>query len=101
MRTSPPPARTFVVAPWNVAAAPEKFAELAHVVGAPGGAQGFLAWLRELKKTIGIAPNLSAVGVKRESIPRLVEIAVADICHQTNPRPCTADDFRRIFAAAL
>ena len=27
--------------------------------------------------------------------------AIADTCHQTNPRPCTADDFRRIFAAAM
>jgi alcohol dehydrogenase class IV len=86
---------------WNVAAAPEKFAELAHVVGASGGAQGFLAWLRELKKTIGIAPSLSAVGVKRESIPRLVEIAVADICHQTNPQPVTARDFERLFGQAM
>jgi len=86
---------------WNVAAAPEKFAELAHVVGASGGAQGFLDWLRELKKTIGIAPNLSSVGVKRDSIPRLVEIAVADICHQTNPQPVTAKDFERLFAEAM
>ena len=31
-------------------------------------------------------PSLSAVGVKRESIPRLVDIAVADICHLNNPR---------------
>ena len=52
-------------------------------------------------KTIGIAPSLSAVGVKRESIPRLVEIAVADICHQTNPQPVTAKDFERLFAQAM
>ena len=86
---------------WNVAAAPEKFVELAHVVGASGGAEGFLAWLRGLKRTIGIAPSLSAANVKRESIPRLVEIAVADICHRTNPQPVTARDFERLFAEAM
>jgi alcohol dehydrogenase class IV len=86
---------------WNVAAAPAKFEELAHVVGASGGAAGFLAWLRELKRTIGIAPSLSAVGVKREHVPRLVEIAVADLCHQTNAQPVTARDFERLFAAAM
>ncbi|MEO5843614.1 MAG: iron-containing alcohol dehydrogenase [Caldimonas sp.] len=86
---------------WNVSAAPQKFEELAHVVGAKGSAEGFLAWLRELKRTIGIAPNLSAVGVKREQVPRLVEIAVADICHQTNPQPVTATDFERLFVAAM
>jgi len=86
---------------WNATAVPEKFDELAHVVGAEGGAQGFLAWLRDLKKTIGIAPSLSAVGVRKDAIPRLVEIAVADICHQTNPQPVTAKDFERLFAEAM
>jgi alcohol dehydrogenase class IV len=86
---------------WNAGAVPGKFDELAHVVGVKGGAQGFLAWLRDLKKTIGIAPNLSAVGVKKDSIPRLVEVAVADICHQTNPQPVTAKDFERLFAEAM
>jgi alcohol dehydrogenase class IV len=32
---------------------------------------------------------------------RLVEIATADICHQTNPRPCTASDFEKLFKAAM
>jgi len=86
---------------WNVRAAPEKFAELAHVVGASGGAQGFIAWLKQLKQTIGIAPGLAGAGVRRESIPRLVEVAVADICHQTNPQPVTAQDFERLFAEAM
>ena len=86
---------------WNAGAVPGKFDELAHVVGVKGGAQGFLAWLRDLKKTIGIAPNLSAVGVKKDSIPRLVEVAVADLCHQTNPQPVTAKDFERLFAEAM
>jgi alcohol dehydrogenase class IV len=27
--------------------------------------------------------------------------AVADMCHQTNPRPCTAADFERLFAEAM
>jgi alcohol dehydrogenase class IV len=86
---------------WNLAAAPAKFDELAHAVGASGGGAGFITWLQELKRTIGIAASLSAAGVKRDSIPRLVEIAVADICHQTNPRPVTAADFERLFAAAM
>jgi alcohol dehydrogenase class IV len=86
---------------WNVAAAPAKFDELAHAVGVSGGADGFLFWLKQLKRTIGIAANLSAVGVKRESIPRLVEVATADICHQTNPQPVTAQDFERLFAEAM
>jgi len=86
---------------WNMAAVPAKFDELAHAVGTEGGASGFLRWLRDLKQTIGIAPSLGAVGVRRESIPRLVEVASADICHQTNPRPVTPADFERLFLAAM
>jgi alcohol dehydrogenase class IV len=86
---------------WNASAAPAKFDELAHAVGTTGGAEGFLAWLRALKREIGIAPNLAAAGVKREHVPRLVEVALADICHQTNPQPVSASDFERLFAAAL
>ena len=44
---------------------------------------------------------LAKAGVDRAAIPRMVEIAVADICHQTNPRPVQAADFSRLFAEAM
>ena len=86
---------------WNHEAAPAKFEELAHVCGVPGGGKGFVAWLRHLKASIGIVGPLSAHGVTAAHIPRLVEIATADICHQTNPRPCNANDFKHLFEQAL
>jgi hypothetical protein len=85
---------------FNHEAVPAKFAELAHVVGA-GSGEAFVPWLAGLKREIAVAPGLSAVGVKREQIARLVEIAQKDICHQTNPRPCTAADFTRFFEQAM
>jgi alcohol dehydrogenase class IV len=86
---------------WNLEAAPDKFEELAHVCRVPGGGPGLVRWLGHLKQRIGITGTLSAHGVSKEQIPRLVEIAVRDICHQTNPRPVTAPDFERLFAAAM
>ncbi|MGH8797755.1 MAG: iron-containing alcohol dehydrogenase, partial [Caldimonas sp.] len=86
---------------WNAQAVPAKFDELAHAAGLAGGGAAFVPWLKDLKRQIGIASNLGAAGVKGEQIPRLVEIAVADMCHQTNPRPCTAVDFERFFAEAM
>ena len=86
---------------WNLEAVPAKFDELAHVVGVSGGGAAFIPWLAALKQQIGIAANLSAVGVKQEHLGRLVEIATADICHQTNPQPVTASDFARLFAEAM
>ena len=84
---------------FNLEAVPQKFEALAQVIGLASGA-ALVPWLRELKQQIGIAPSLAAVGVMREHVARLVEIATADMCHQTNPRPCTAADFARFFEAA-
>jgi alcohol dehydrogenase class IV len=84
---------------FNLEAVPEKFAELAHAAGL-ARAEDFVPWLGSLKKEIGITPSLAAVGVKREQFPRLVDLAVKDVCHQTNPRNCTASDFERFFEQA-
>jgi len=98
---------------FNLQAATPKLAELARVAKVPGGdsgsdearARAFVEWLGRLKAELGIPAKLSDyAGARRVSaadIPRLVDIATADICHQTNPRPCTADDFRRIFADSM
>jgi alcohol dehydrogenase class IV len=86
---------------WNREAAVQKFDELAHVCRVAGGGAAFVPWLRQLKQSIGIQGGLAQRGVTREQVPRLVEIALADICHQTNPRPCTAADFERFFNAAM
>ena len=66
-----------------------------------GGGPAFVPWLRTLKRELGIPA--SAVGRWRAARAgaRLVEVASADICHQTNPRPCTAADFERLFVQAL
>ena len=82
---------------FNRPAAVEKMKELARVAGAPD----LVDWLKKLKAELGIPADLKSLGVKPEQLPRLVEIALADICHQTNPRPCTRLDFEKLFAAAL
>lgn len=86
---------------FNRDAADRRMAELARVCGAGATADDFVEWLVALKARIHIPPRLGAKGVTEQHIPRLVEIAVGDTCHQTNPRPCTAADFERIFRQAL
>lgn len=86
---------------WNHEAVPGKFDELAHVCKVAGGGAAFVPWLCQLKRSIGITGGLAAHGVIPEHLPRLVAIATADICHQTNPRPCTAADFEALFKAAM
>jgi alcohol dehydrogenase class IV len=86
---------------WNFEAVPGKFDELAHVCKVMGGGQALVPWLRQLKTSVGITGGLAAHGVKPEQLARLVQIATADICHQTNPRPCAAADFEALFKAAM
>ena len=98
---------------FNLPAASAKLAELARVARVPGGdtgsdearASAFVIWLGRLKAELGIPAKLSDYAAARRvtpaDIPKLIEIAVADTCHQTNPRPCTAEDFRRIFAESM
>jgi hypothetical protein len=86
---------------WNFEAVPQKFDELAHVAGVAEDGMAFVPWLKRLKAEIGITGGLAAHGVTHAMLPRLVEIATQDICHQTNPRPCTAADFERLFTQAL
>ena len=85
---------------FNLTAVPKKFTELAHVVGA-GSAEAFVPWLAALKARIGIPTGLAASGVPATQIPALVAIAEKDICHKTNPRPCTGADFRHFFEQAM
>jgi len=98
---------------FNLPAAAVKLAELARIAQVPNADRGsdearakaFIAWLVTLKAGIGIPARLSdycsARPVVKADFPRLVEIATADICHQTNPRPCTREDFQKIFADAF
>ncbi|HWZ72386.1 MAG TPA: iron-containing alcohol dehydrogenase [Casimicrobiaceae bacterium] len=97
---------------FNMSSAIAKMAELSHVVGAavPGAlleasAEGFIGWLARLKADLAIPATLSAYGGKRPvtkaDIEALADVAINDTCHQTNPRPCTRQDFERLFAEAM
>jgi len=86
---------------FNLDAAERRMAELARVCGAGSTGEAFVAWLTALKSRIGIPAKLGGKGVTSAHIAKLVDIAVKDTCHQTNPKPVSAADFERIFTAAL
>ncbi|MEY4938531.1 MAG: 1,3-propanediol dehydrogenase [Verrucomicrobiota bacterium] len=86
---------------FNELAAAVKMAELARVCGAGTTAGDFTAWLGQLKNDIGIPATLDPLGATLGHLARLVEVALADTCHRTNPRPCSRDDFEMLFRQAL
>ena len=98
---------------FNVSAATAKMAELARVAGVSGAAgmadaaaaEAFIAWLGRMKADVGIPATLGAYACARPvttaDIPALIDVAIKDTCHLTNPRKCTREDFARIFAGAM
>ena len=94
---------------FNAGVASAKMAEMARVALVPGAAAmseqdaaaAFIGWIVQLKAQLGVPAKLAAVGVGSAQIDALVAVAIDDICHQTNPRACTREDFARIFAEAI
>jgi 4-hydroxybutyrate dehydrogenase len=54
-----------------------------------------------LRSACGLPRRLSQAGVRREMIPQIVEKALADACHLSNPRPVTQVDFERLIDEAF
>jgi alcohol dehydrogenase class IV len=55
----------------------------------------------ELNEKIGMPAKLSEVGVEKEHIEPLSELAIADFCHPNNPKPVSKEDFRAIYEQAF
>jgi alcohol dehydrogenase class IV len=98
---------------FNLPSATAKLAELARVAGVQGtatmseqaAAEAFIDWLGRMKADLGIPATVGALAGKRPvtkaDIPALVDVAIKDTCHLTNPRKCTREDFEAIFAQAI
>jgi hypothetical protein len=86
---------------FNLPAAPERFRILSQAVGLAGDGDAFLGWLSELKQRIGIPRGPAEAGVRAVELARLSELAFADTCHLNNPRPCTVEDIRGLWAEAF
>lgn len=87
---------------FNVSAVKDRFERMAMTIGLKDAtAEGFIRWLTQLKAAIGIPAQLSGAGVKKEQLERLSDLAFQDVCHQSNPRACTREDFRKIYGEAI
>jgi alcohol dehydrogenase class IV len=58
-------------------------------------------YLFDLNSNINIPHTLSAIGVKREHIDPLADLAIADFAHPNNPKPLSRDDFKMLYEKAL
>ncbi len=57
--------------------------------------------IRSMNKRLGLPSGLGAMGVLPEWFDRIIEGAMADHCHKTNPRIATADEYRAMLIESM
>jgi alcohol dehydrogenase class IV len=57
--------------------------------------------LRALNARLGLPSGLGAMGVTRDLFEKVIDGAMADHCHKTNPRIATRDEYREMLEASL
>ena len=57
--------------------------------------------VREMNARLGLAPGLAALGVTEDLFERVIDGAMVDHCHKTNPRLATRDDYREMLLASM
>jgi hypothetical protein len=78
----------------------KRLQRMAHAMGLGRGSDVAEA-VTEMNARLGLPTGLAAMGVTPDLFDKVIEGAMADHCHKTNPRLATADDYRAMLLAAL
>jgi alcohol dehydrogenase class IV len=57
--------------------------------------------IRDMNARLGLPKGLAEMGVQRDWFPKIIEGALADHCHKTNPREASVKDYEEMLAASL
>ena len=57
--------------------------------------------IKAMNQKIGLPTGLGALGVTAEMFPKIIQGAMADHCHQTNPRIATEEEYASILEQSL
>ena len=77
---------------------------IAQAIGLPGcDAQGnaVAIAIQEMNVALGLPEGLAAMGVTTALFERVIDGAMADHCHKTNPRIATREDYRAMLEASM
>ena len=82
----------------------QRLQRIAHAMGLPGcDDQGndVAKAISAMNVRLGLPSGLAAMGVTRELFERVIDGALADHCHKTNPRLATRNDYLAMLEASL
>ena len=80
---------------------------MAHAMGlqddgdAAASAQRLGEAIRSMNARLGLPAGLAALGVTEDLFDRVIQGALADHCHKTNPRLASAEDYRDMLRASM
>jgi alcohol dehydrogenase class IV len=79
----------------------QRMAGAMGLTGAGNDADKVADAIRAMNKRLGLPSGLAAMGVLPEWSDRIIEGAMADHCHKTNPRIATADEYRAMLNESM
>ena len=82
----------------------QRLQRIAQAIGLPGcSAAGteVADAIRALNQRLGLPSGLAAMGVTADQFERVIDGAMADHCHKTNPRIATRGDYRQMLLASM
>ena len=82
----------------------QRLQRIAHAMGLPGcDDQGndVAKAISAMNVRLGLPSGLAAMGVTRELFERVIDGALADHCHKTNPRLASRDDYRTMLLQSM
>jgi len=87
---------------FNISGFEDKFRQMARALELRDeSGKAVVQYLFDLNASINIPHNLGAIGVKKEHIGPLADLAIADFAHPNNPKPVTRGDFEALYKKAL
>ncbi|NUZ08034.1 iron-containing alcohol dehydrogenase [Piscinibacter koreensis] len=81
-----------------------RLARMAHAMGlerSDDSGDAVAEALRDLNRRLGLPSGLAQLGVTPALFDRVIDGAMADHCHKTNPRIASRDDYVRILEASM
>lgn len=74
---------------------------LGDIPGAAEAAEAIAQAITAMNARLGLASGLAALGVETAWFDAIIEGAMADHCHKTNPRIATAQEYREMLQASM